>query len=141
MTSMRNFRQVGTRGFYEPTGSVSFADGASGVATAIAYAHSLGLADIVVNTLSLDFPVPSVVDRYTLATRVVANAGGTLRVAFVARPEAIDFQKIGSVMMQNRGIIADTFATEAEALAWLDSKRMPSPGNASESDGCSPGSD
>jgi hypothetical protein len=129
MPSMQDFRQVETRGFYEPTGAVSFTDGVNGVAAAIAHAPSLGLEDIVVNTWGLEFAVPSVVDRYALATRVVANAGGTLRVAFVARPEAIDSQKIGAVMLQNRGVVADTFATEAEAVSWLDSRRLRSPGS------------
>ena len=125
MTSIRDFNQVGTRGFFQPSGAVSFDEGLDRVAAAIAHARALGLADIVINTLGLGFSVPSVVNRHTLALRVVENAGGTLRVAFVVRPEAIDFQKIGAVMVQNRGIISDTFATEAEALAWLDTRPRP----------------
>jgi len=120
--AISDFRQVGMRGFYQPAGAVTFDVGVAGVAAAIAHARRLGLADIVINTRDLTFDNPSVVDRYTLAQRVVANAG-PLRVAFVARAEHIDFQKIGSVMAQNRGAITDIFATEDEALRWLDTRR------------------
>ena len=125
MTPMRDFKQVGTRGFYQPTGEVTFDEGADGVAAAIAHARRLGLADIVVNTLGLKYTRPSVVERYALALRVAESAGGQLRVAFVAPADYIDFQKIGAVMAQNRGAISDTFATEAEALRWLDARRPP----------------
>ena len=125
MTSIRDFTQVGTRGFYQPTGAVSFEQGLEGVAAAIAHARRLGLADVVINTLGLTFAVPSVVDRYTLATRVAENAGGALRVAFVVRPEVIDPGKIGAVMAQNRGVISDTFTAETDALRWLDTLHKP----------------
>jgi hypothetical protein len=141
MTSISGFRQVGSRGFYQPSGAVSFEQGLEGVAAAIAQARRLGLTDIVINTLGLGFSVPSVVDRYTLALRVVENAGSTLRVAFVARPEVIDSQKIGAVMVQNRGVISDTFATEAEALSWLDKLPRPPRQAAPLPDGRVPGDD
>jgi hypothetical protein len=48
-----------------------------------------------------------------------------LRVAMVARRELIDPQKIGVLMMQNRGGTGDVFATEAEALSWLDARLGP----------------
>jgi len=131
MTSLSEFRQVGTRGFFEPTGVVTFEEGVERVATAIAHARGLGLTDIVINTLGLGFSSPSVIDRYTLAMRVVENAGFMLRVAFVARREHIDFQKIGSVMTQNRGVISDIFPSEEEAIHWLDA--WPRPGGAKPS--------
>jgi len=126
MTSIRDFKQVGTRGFYQPSGEVSIEAGLEMIGSAIAHAHQLGLADIVINTLGFSgFSHPTVLDRYALALQVVENAGGTLQVAFVVRPELIDYQKIGMVMVQNRGIIADVFPSEAEALGWLDLRRSP----------------
>lgn len=126
MTSIRDFEQVGTRGFYQPSGEVSIDVGFEMIGSAIARAQQLGLADIVINTLGFSgFSPPTVIDRYALAQQVVENAGGKLRVAFVVRPDLIDYQKIGMVMLQNRGIISDVFPSETAALTWLDALRFP----------------
>ena len=63
--------------------------------------------------------------RYGMATRWAETAGAALRVALVARPEVIDRQKIGVLMLQNRGGTGDVFANEADALAWLDARLGP----------------
>ena len=68
---------------------------------------------------------PTVFARYAMATRWAQSAGATLRTAMVARPELIDPQKIGALMVQNRGVIGDVFASEIEALAWLDARLGP----------------
>ena len=43
----------------------------------------------------------------------------------VARAEVVDPQKIGVLMMQNRGGNGDVFTNENDALAWLDSRLEP----------------
>ena len=43
----------------------------------------------------------------------------------MARPELIDPQKIGVLMLQNRGGSGDVFSNETEALAWLDARLGP----------------
>ena len=60
-----------------------------------------------------------------MATKWAQTAGAALRVALVARPELIDPQKIGVLMMQNRGGNGDVFTNEADALAWLDARLGP----------------
>ncbi len=57
-----------------------------------------------------------------MVTKWVKCVRTFLRVAFVARPEHIDSQKIGMLIAQNRGLSADVFASEAAALAWLDAR-------------------
>src|SRR5262252_5625058 len=118
---MKDFEQVGTRGFYRPIAQVSFEQAIEMVAASIMRARELGLADLLANTTGLTgFSPPSVFGRYSLATKWASTAGSRFRVAIVARTELIDHQKIGVLMMQNRGGVGDVFATEAEALAWLD---------------------
>jgi hypothetical protein len=63
--------------------------------------------------------------RYAMATKWAENTGSTLRVALVARPEVVDPQKIGVLMMQNRGGSGEVFTNETDALAWLDSRLAP----------------
>ena len=88
--------------------------------------RDLGLVDILVNTTGLTgFTPPSVFARYGMSTKWAQTAGSTLRVAMVARMELIDPQKIGVLMLQNRGGVGDVFTNEAEALAWLDARLGP----------------
>lgn len=120
---MKDFEQIGSRGFYRPIACVSFEQGVDMVAQAMATARQLELLDLLVNTTGLTgFAPPSVFARYDMATCWAQSAGAALRVAMVSRRELIDPQKIGVLMVQNRGASGDVFLTEAEALAWLDSR-------------------
>ena len=126
MRAMKDFEQVGKRGFYRPIATVSFERAVDMVAEAMKTARELGISDLLVNTMGLTgFPPPSVFARYSMATRWAESAGAALRVALVARAELIDRQKIGVLMMQNRGGSGDVFASEADALAWLDKRLGP----------------
>jgi hypothetical protein len=123
---MKDFEQFGSRGFYRPVAKVTFEQAVDLVAEAMLTARDLGLADLLVDTTGFSgFPPPSVFARYAMATKWAQSAGATLRTALVARPELIDAQKIGALMVQNRGAIGDVFASEAEALLWLDSRLGP----------------
>jgi hypothetical protein len=123
---MEHFEQVGTRGFYRPIATVSFEQAVDMVAEAMRHARRLGLADLVANTTGLSgFPAPSVFARYAMATKWAENTGSTLRVALVANAELVDPQKIGVLMMQNRGGSGDVFTSEADGLAWLNSRLPP----------------
>ena len=126
MRAMKDFEQVGSRGFYRPIARVTFERAVDLVAEAMVTARELELADLLVNTTGLTgFTPPSVFARYDMAGKWTQSAGAMLRVALVARPELIDPQKIGVLMMQNRGGTGDVFANEADALAWLDSRLGP----------------
>jgi hypothetical protein len=126
MRAMKDFEQVGTRGFYRPIAHVTFEQAVDLVAEAMVTARELNLSDLLVNTTGLTgFTPPSVFARYSMAGKWTQSAGAMLRVAMVARRELIDPQKIGVLMMQNRGGTGDVFATEAEALSWLDARLGP----------------
>lgn len=118
---IKDFEQLGKRGFYRPSARVSFEQAVEMVAAAMRHARALGLTDLLVNTKGLvGFGQPSIFARHSLAVEWARSAGPTLRVALVARPEVIDPQKIGVLMAQNRGVLGDVFLNEAEALTWLD---------------------
>jgi len=121
MNTLKNFEQVGRRGFFRPVGMVSFDQAIEIVAEGMRHARSLELADLLVNTTGLaGFPAPDVFARYSLASKWAESAGASMRVALVARPDLIDPQKIGVLMAQNRGVNGDVFPTESAAIAWLD---------------------
>jgi hypothetical protein len=124
MNTLANFEQLGKRGFYRPTGNVTFERAVDMVAEGMRHARTLGLHDLLVNTTGFTgFPPPSVFARHALAVKWAESAGSALIVALVARAELIDPEKIGVLMAQNRGASGDVFQTEAAALAWLDSAR------------------
>ena len=124
---MEYFEQIGTRAFYRPVGLVTFEQAVDLVAEAIVKARALGLSDLLVNSTGLSgFAAPSVFARYNMASRWASAAGSRVRVAMVARPEIIDPQKIGVLMLQNRGGMGDVFTNERDALIWLDSHAVTS---------------
>ena len=123
MNTLANFEQVGKRGFYRPTSTVTFERAIDMVAEAMRLSRSLGLSDLLVNTTGfMGFQAPSIFLRHTLAVKWAESAGSGLIVAIVARPELIDPEKIGVLMAQNRGATGDVFPTEVAALAWLDAR-------------------
>jgi hypothetical protein len=123
MSTIKHFEQIGRRGFYRPSGTVTFEQAMNMVAEVMKHARSLELVDLLVNTGGLvGFPSPDVFGRYTLASKWAESAGAVLIVAIVARPELIDPQKIGVLMAQNRGVTGDVFTTEAAAIVWLDAR-------------------
>ena len=120
---MEPFEQVGSRGFYRPVARVTLHQAFDRMADASRAAREAGMADLLINTLGFSgYEFPSVFARYELALKLAESAGAKLRVAIVARPDVIDPQRIGVLMAQNRGVDTGTFATEPEALAWLDER-------------------
>jgi hypothetical protein len=118
------FEQFDGRALYRPSGKVTFEEGIERIAAAMKNAIAAGCSEIVVNTSGLTgFPPPSTFERYEMAVKWANIAGGALCIGFAARPEMIDAEKIGMLMAQNRGVMADVFPTEAEALRWLDARR------------------
>src|SRR5262245_53507757 len=126
MTELEYFELIGSRAFYRPVQVVSFEQAIDMVADAMRTAREVGASDLLVNTIGLTgFSPPSVFARYSMATKWAQTAGASLRVALVARPELIDRQKIGVLMLQNRGGSGDVFINEAEALDWLNAGLSP----------------
>lgn len=112
--------RVGKRVFYRPAGTVTFEQGVDMVANAIRWARAQQAQDILVNIQRLHaFASMSTFMRYEFARRI-AEVAGSVRVAMVAAAAAIDPQKIGALVAQNRGVTGDVFDSESAALAWLD---------------------
>lgn len=123
MEQLADFEVLGKRGYYRPTGKVSFEQAVDMVADAMRHARARDLVSLMVNTNGFTgISPPTIFARHALAVKWAENAGALLHVALVARPELIDPEKIGVLMAQNRGVSGDVFTNEAAALAWLDSR-------------------
>jgi len=120
---MEHFEHVGLRGFYRPVARVTLDRGIEMIGTAVRSAREMGLTDLMVNVTGLTgYTIDGVFSRYAYATMLAQNAGSKLRVVSVFPSEIIDPTKIGVLMAQNRGVETNVFASEAEALTWLDAR-------------------
>jgi hypothetical protein len=123
MNKLAHFEVIGRRGFYRPVCRSTFEQAVEMVAEAMRHARELGLQSLLINTTGFSaIAPPSIFGRHALAVKWAESAGPTLHVAVVTRPEMVDPQKIGVIMAQNRGASGDVFTSEAQALAWLDTR-------------------
>jgi hypothetical protein len=124
VSELPDFEVVGDRAIYRPTGTASFEQAVELVAVALQRAREGGVRTVLVNVKGLvGMTPPGIFARHAMARRWVEAAGPHLCVAMVTRPEMIDPEKIGVLMAQNRGGVGDVFDQEADAIAFLDSRR------------------
>lgn len=120
MDELPQFQIVDDRAEYRPTGQVSADEAARGITVAIARAKESDIRKLLVVGDNLTgFPAPDVIARYRYSREWSHAGGGLLHAAFVFGAEMIDRQKFGVLVAENRGLVADVFPTEKEALAWL----------------------
>jgi hypothetical protein len=121
MESLEGFEEVGTRGFYRPSGRMSVDLVADLMTAAIRFARARDLRDVVINiTATSGFESPSADFRRRLVKRWAATAAGLMRVVVVGRREHIHPHKIGLIVAAEEGLHAHICEDEAEAIAWLD---------------------
>ena len=107
---------------FRVAGDIPFSTAMQSITAAIASAQRQRISKFMIVTLELSTMVPpSIATRHVLAREWARAAGGTMRVALVAKAEMIDPQKLGVIVARNFGAIADAFTSEAEAIAWLHS--------------------
>lgn len=117
------FEAIDARGYFRPIGKVSLEDAVRMVSGVITFAREKGIRELLINVTALTgFDSPSIVDRFMFIEKWAKAAQGRVRIAMVARPEMIDQRKFGVTVAANRGLVADVFTTEAEAVAWLNAK-------------------
>ena len=115
--------RIGKRGFYRPSGSVTFEQGLELIAGAIRWAREEQLADILVDIRGFTLVGQlTTFMRYELGKRLAELSGGVVRVSMVANASVIDPQKIAALVAQNRGMNVDVFTSEADAIKWLDAR-------------------
>ena len=121
--TLNYFETVGERGYFRPTGSVSLDQGAEMIDAALRFARARGLREVVVNMTGLiGLASPTLFKRYSFVRQWAKTGRGRVRLAIVVQPELIDRERFGVTVALNRGLDANVFATEADAIEWLDRK-------------------
>ena len=105
---------------YRPVGQVSFPQAIELVSTAIEYSRDNQIRKLLVDTTELTgFHPPTTLERFELGERCAIAAKGAVKVALVARPEMLDPERFGVTVARNRGMLANAFDSESEAMEWL----------------------
>ncbi len=124
MSELQYFKIVGDHAEYRPTGHVSLSQAAQLMTSALVFAREQHIGKLLVVASGLTgFRPPLIADRYFFFKEWAEASGHVVRAAIVCPPEMIDPQKFGVTVAANNSFIADVFASEDEALAWLQSAK------------------
>jgi hypothetical protein len=104
---------------FRPSGELSFHGAVGVIAEAISEAASQGIKRLLVDAVNLrGFPHPTTAERFFMSETWASKSRG-LRLAVVSRPDLIDPMRFGVMVARNRGLFANVFSSEAEAIEWL----------------------
>jgi hypothetical protein len=105
---------------FRPVGSsLTFADAVMVISESLSFAAFLKCKHLLVDARQLTgFLSPTLWERFWMATEWAKITRG-LRLVVVTQPELVDPAKFGVVVARNRGLFANVFTTERDALEWL----------------------
>lgn len=119
-----DFTVRGQRGYLRLGGCVSANDAFEMVSSAIEACRERGADELLADLTKLDERrAPTAAERYRGIAKWAAIGRGCVRLAIVVGAAIIDAQKFGVTVARNRGLTADIFTSEAEAMDWLDEGR------------------
>lgn len=105
---------------FRPKGQFTFKQAVRAVDEAVAFCRDNDIRGLLVDITGMTgFPSPTTSERFQFATKWASTAGGTVILSMVAPPEMIDYEKIGITVATNRGLTAEVFTAEADAISWL----------------------
>lgn len=120
------FEHRGEFSEFRPSGEVSLHAGVQLVAQALADARAQGVRKLLIVITDLTgYGVPTLVQRYKFANAWATAAGGEVILAIVAPAKVIDPEKLAVDIAFNRGLLANVFTGEEEAIAWLTDQQNP----------------
>jgi hypothetical protein len=120
VTAPEHFQVSDGYAAFRPTGEVTLSQGVALVTVAIKFARAQKIPRLLVDVTRLTgFQPPDLIARYDMAKEWAEAGQSGLRFVMVAPAKLIDPQRFGVVVARNRGLDANIFASEEEALRWL----------------------
>ncbi len=103
-----------------PAGQVSFDEMAELVSYAVVLCRRQNIKKLLIDSTELHgFKTHGISERYNLAERMAQEAASLVKIAHVASPEWVRSGKFDIMVAKNRGLEAENFNSEPEALKWL----------------------
>jgi hypothetical protein len=103
-----------------PVGRASLGEAMDLLVQAVVHSREHRIPKLLVNVLALDFPSPSLPERYFLARKLAATAQGEVQLALVVHARMIDPERFGVMVARNAGMNVEVFSNQALALDWLE---------------------
>ena len=111
---------------FRPRGESSLVEAVELITRAIAYCRVRRIDKLLVVTTGLvGVSIPTLIDRFLMVEEWAETAEGMVVVALVASPEYIHPEKFGVMVAAEFGMVADVFTSEADAMRWLSTYRLP----------------
>jgi hypothetical protein len=105
---------------YRPVAEVDLTQAIDMVDRALRLCSEDHVAGLLVDIRQLTgFTQPSPTERYWFTKKWAETADGKVTLVMISRPELMDPERIGVTMARNRGLIADVFIDESDAVKWL----------------------
>jgi hypothetical protein len=105
---------------FRPKGQFTFNQAVKAVDEAVAFCRDNKIRGLLVDITGMaGFPPPNTSERFQFATQWASTAGGSVILSIVSPPEMIDYEKIGITIARNRGLAAEVFTMEPDAIDWL----------------------
>lgn len=106
---------------YRPVGGVPLQQAIDWISRVITFSVEQKIPKLLVDSTQLTGLTPPLTwDRFRMAERFAhAARGAYIKVVLIALPEMLDPQRIGVTVARNRGLFANVFTSEPEAMAWL----------------------
>ena len=120
MKKLEHFEQKGAYARFCPVGHLSFVEVAELMSRAVVRCRQKKIAKLLIDTTGLPgFHPPGMAEQYNLAERIASEAKSAVKIAHVAGPEWVRSGKFTAMVAKNRGLDANNFYSEPEALKWL----------------------
>jgi hypothetical protein len=120
MDTPANFEAGKNYARFRPVGQISLNQAVDLISEALAFCVEKRIARLLVSATGLTgFGVPGTFERYSLSTRFASIARSRVKVVLVVNSEMIDPNRFGVTVAKNRGLNANVFSVEEEAIAWL----------------------
>lgn len=116
----RHFEVLTDHARFVPVGRFSLLEAIDLISAAIRFAAEQDIRRLLVNITGLvGLGDLDTFDRYFLNAQFAKDSKRGMKLAMVARPELIDRDKFGVTVARNRGLNANIFSEEREAMEWL----------------------
>jgi hypothetical protein len=117
---LEHFEQKGEYAVFCPVGQASFAEVSELISRAVLRCRKEKIEKLLIDSTGVSgFHQPGISERYNLAERIASDAESLFKIAHVASPEWVRSGKFSVMVAKNRGLDANNFHSEPEALKWL----------------------